>query len=406
MGEWTMRHFSRAVFTNFLTAGLKQFLPRFDGALSLYVDRSQVTDYGEPEGEFKTSDGRSIPIFPRYRYTVKRPLLRATEPLVALDRRGLLNRQEAARLSAILGTRTLTEPQDNQIAFARSVARRMPEMFLPGWETDAEGPVIRQSEADVTRIVGKFKAQHKRMLRLFAAGDIVHLKPGASVLEIGYSTGGHSIFAFEKLGFKVHGVDNFYAGLDGDKGVWKTLKSQLNSRADFRLGDITRPTPYDPDSLDLIYSASTVEHIQDLPAAFAEMYRIVKPGGAIVHNFAPYYCVDGGHALGIGDTPWAHVRMTRDDFIRYIRQYRPFEAEAAERWFAGGLQFDMPQRRVQRLVSQAGFRIAAWLAKPSGKRFMGDLTPDVIRDCFVATPDIGLEDLTSRSVTFVAVKQG
>jgi SAM-dependent methyltransferase len=242
------------------------------------------------------------------------------------------------------------------------------------------------------------------MLRIFSAGKIFHLKPGASVLEIGYTTGGHSIFAFEKLGFKVFGVDNFYAGLVGDSSVWQSIKTQLNSKADFRVGDITKPTSYESNSLDMVYSASTVEHILDLPAAFAEMYRILKPGGAMVHNFSPYYCADGGHALGIGDAPWGHVRMSRADFIRYAREFRPYEANETEAWFADGLQVDMPQRRVQRYVSEAGFRIGAWMAKPSSKRFMQEMTADVIRDCFIATPDISIDDLMARSVNFVAIK--
>jgi len=275
---------------------------------------------------------------------------------------------------------------------------------MPGWETDAEGPVLLQREEDLRRIVGKFESQHRKMFKLFAAAGILNLKPRASILEIGYTTGGHSIFAFERLGLKAHGVDNFYEGITSDASQWKASATLLGSKADFRFGDITKETSYEPNSLDLIYSASTVEHIQDLPAAFAEMYRILKPGGAMIHNYGPFFCVDGGHMLGIGDAPWAHVRMSKEDFIRYARKYRPHEIGAVEEWFAHGLQFDMPQRRVQQLASVAGFRIAAWHAKSSGRKHMVDLTEDVIRECFVTYPEIGLEDLTSRSVTFVAIK--
>ena len=35
-----------------------------------------------------------------------------------------------------------------------------------------------------------------------------------------------------------------------------------------------------------------------------------------------------------------------------------------------------------------------------------DLTPDIIRDCFDNTPDIGMQDLISQSVSFVAQKPG
>jgi SAM-dependent methyltransferase len=384
---------------------VRKLAPKFDGAWSLYVDRGRQVAR-QAEDEFVTSDGRTIPVFSEYRYGVKRALYRHLLVLETLKSRGVLSEPEIARLKTITGTRTLTEPLPSQIEFARTVAARLPGLFMPGWETDAEGPILRQREEDLRRIVGKFEAQHRKMFKLFAAADVLHLKPSASVLEIGYTTGGHSIFAFERLGLTAHGVDNFYEGITSDASQWKSSATLLGSKADFRFGDITTQTSYEPNSLDFIYSASTVEHIQDLPAAFAEMYRILKPGGAMIHNYGPFFCVDGGHMLGIGDAPWAHVRMSKDDFVRYAKEYRPHEAAAVEEWFTHGLQFDMPQRRVQQLVSLAGFRIAAWHAKASGRKHMNDLTPDIIRDCFVTYPAIGLEDLTSRSVTFVAVKPG
>lgn len=386
--------------------GIKRLLPRFDGGIFLYVARGQGPDYGPQEGVFKTSDGRQIPIFAHYRYTVKVPTpTRALAMLFALEEHGLLSAEEQKRLSAIKGTRTVTEPLENQVALLRQIAARMPDLFLPERTENPDGPVLRQSDEDVRRIVDIFEAAHKRMLKLFAAGNLLRLKPGAPVLEIGYVSGAHSIFAFERLGLKAYGIDSFYDGLQSDSTQWEHNRQLLRSAADFRLGDITRPTSFEPDSIDMIYSSSVMEHIQDIPAALAEMRRILKPGGALVHNYHPYFCADGGHVLGVGDAPWAHVRMTPSDFIRYAQHERPFEAEAVRKWFAGALQFDMSQWRMQRLVAEAGFRIAAWLAKPSGNHHMKDLTPDVIRDCFAATPNIGIEDLVSRSVTFIAIKQ-
>ncbi len=382
---------------------VRKLAPKFDGAWSLYLDRGQQ-HRRQAEDEFITSDGRTIPVYSDYRYGVKRAFYRHLLALETLKLGGFLSDPEIARLKGITGTRTLTEPIESQIEFARTVAARQPHLFMPGWETDAEGPFLRQREVDLRRIVGKFEAQHRKMFKLLAAGNVLHLKPSASILEIGYTTGGHSIFAFERLGLTVHGVDNFYAGIMSDASQWKASAALLSSNADFRFGDITTQTTYEADSLDLIYSASTVEHIQNLPAAFAEMHRILKPGGSMIHNYGPFFCVDGGHMLGIADAPWGHVRMSKDDFVRYAKKYRPHEAAAVEYWFTHGLQFDMPQRRVQQLVSLAGFRIAAWHAKPSGRKHMNDLTQDVIRDCFMTYPEIGLEDLTSRSVTFVAVK--
>jgi hypothetical protein len=156
--------------------------------------------------------------------------------------------------------------------------------------------------------------------------------------------------------------------------------------------------------MDVVYSTSVLEHVQDLHAAFAEMYRLVKPGGAIIHNYAPYFSHDGGHALGIGDAPWAHLRMREPEYLSYIERLRPNEFQAAKAWLTTALHRDMPQWKVQRLVTDAGFRLGLWMAKPSPKRWLRDLTPEIIADCYLATPEIGIEDIVSRSVSFVGIK--
>ncbi len=42
--------------------------------------------------------------------------------------------------------------------------------------------------------------------------------------------------------------------------------------------------------------------------------------------------------------------------------------------------------------------------KPSPRNWLADLTPEIIKECFAATPEIGIEDLVSRSVSFVGIK--
>jgi len=203
---------------------------------------------------------------------------------------------------------------------------------------------------------------------------------------------------------RVSAVDNQYGGLSGVSALHEYNMQVLSSKVEFRHGDITQKTSFQSESFDVIYSASVLEHILDLKAAFAEMYRLIKPGGAIIHNYGPYFSHDGGHALGVGDSPWAHARMSTPDFMAYIKTLRPNEAVMARDWLSSALHQDMPQWKVQRLVAAAGFRIAFWIAKPSAKRWLRDLTPEVIRDCFAATPEIGIEDLTLRSVSFIGIK--
>ena len=395
--------------SNATVFALRTFGHLFDGTFSIYLEQPHALaqDYGEPESVFKTAAGVSVPVYGDYRYRVKAGwrYFRSLEMMGELERAGRLSQAESTFFRNAIGSRTIGVSTIEASAAARAVARRMPERFIPESMDDPECPVLRTAESDLRKLVSFYAERHAAMLKQLAAANVVRVPAAASILEIGFTTGGHSTFAFERLGLKASAVDNHYGGLVGESALHEYNKRVLASNVEFRVGDITRTTSFAAESFDVIFSASVLEHVLDLKAAFAEMYRLLKPGGAIIHNYSPYFCHDGGHALGVGDSPWAHVRMGVPDFLRYVEEFRPFEAEAARDWFKSALHQDMPQWKVQRLVAACGFRLAFWMAKPSAKRWLRDLTPDVVRDCFAATPEIGIDDLTSRSVSFVGIKR-
>jgi SAM-dependent methyltransferase len=388
-------------------AGLKMFSNRFDGAFSIFLGRGSHNDYGTPEVLFNMQNGRSIPVYPDYRYRIKAGwrMFRGLEVLNQLQAANRLSAGHAAFLERAKGTRTITVPPGEATAVARQAIIGNEDFFLPGSSEYQELPEIKPSLSGVRNIVDIFKNSHLAMFKQLSAANVWDVPKSASILEIGFTTGGHSIFAFEQQGFRAYGIDNFYGGFLDEQSLHGYNKSLLNSKAEFVIGDITKTTSFADNSLDIVYSTSVLEHVQDLPAAFAEMYRIVKPGGAIIHNYSPYFCHDGGHALGNPDSPWAHVRMREDEYLNYIKELRPHEFEAAQDWLAHALHRNMPQWKMQRLASQTGFRIALWMAKSSPKRWLRDLTPQVINDCLAATPDIGLDDLVAQSISFVAIKE-
>ena len=390
-----------------IALGLRLFGIPCGGAFSLFIGQGAGNDYGAPEREFKSADGRVFPIYSGYRYAVKKGwrYFDSLNLLSQLGSRGCLTQKESGYMKQAIGTRTIGVSPQEAASFTRQVSERYSDLFIPGSFENPEGPVLKPSKQELDRTISAFRCQHASMLQQLSAVGIVRVPAGASVLEIGFTTGGHSTFAWEQLGFRAFGVDNYYSGLLGESSLHEYCKCMLNSSADFRVGDMTSVTPFPSESMDVIFSQSVLEHILDLKAAFAEMYRLLKPGGVIIHNYSPYFCHDGGHALGVGDSPWAHVRMNVQSYLRYIEELRPYEVETTKKWFASALHQDMPQWKVQRLIAAAGFRIGLWMAKPSAKRWLRDLTPQVVRDCFVATPDIGIEDLVSRSVSFVGIKE-
>src|SRR5881628_2664229 len=73
-----------------------------------------------------------------------------------------------------------------------------------------------------------------------------------------------------------------------------------------------------PDAcFDLLVSRSAMEHIAPVERALAEMARVVRPGGVIHLRVDPYFWLRGCHKRGLVDIPWAHARMTLEDFRRF-----------------------------------------------------------------------------------------
>jgi SAM-dependent methyltransferase len=58
-----------------------------------------------------------------------------------------------------------------------------------------------------------------------------------------------------------------------------------------------RRLPWSDASFDAVFSSCAFEHIQDLGTALGEMWRVLRPGGAIVTLFAPIWSYAVGHHL-------------------------------------------------------------------------------------------------------------
>jgi SAM-dependent methyltransferase len=394
------------LFNQATLIGLRFFATRAWGGFSYYIDRFASNDCSIPETYFLADDGRQIPIYGDYRYSVKLgwTYFRGLCILSNLSARGKTDPDETSFCKKAIGTRTLGASLAEINNIASQAAQRNKNLFLQDTE-DADGlPEFQPDEAKTRSAIDVYRRRHAAMFRKLSAAGAYNVTAGASILEIGYISGGHSIQAFEQLGFRASGIDNYYSGLADRTYLHQYIKELTRSQAHYFHGDITCATELPSESFDVIYSVSVLEHIRDLEAAFAEMYRLLKPGGVVIHNYAPYFSHDGGHALGIGDSPWAHVRLSETEYLRYLTELRPFEAEAAVDWMKGALHRNIPQWRMQRIVALAGFRLALWTAKPSPRRYMADLSPQIINECFANTPDIGIEDLVSQSISFVATK--
>lgn len=92
------------------------------------------------------------------------------------------------------------------------------------------------------------------------------------------------------------------------------ISAEVLARGRERYGDRIRfvqatPTtiPVESDSVDIVYSIDTVEHLSRIREIFLEIHRVLKPGGIALIHFGPYRNPYGSHLEDIIPFPWPHM---------------------------------------------------------------------------------------------------
>jgi SAM-dependent methyltransferase len=107
--------------------------------------------------------------------------------------------------------------------------------------------------------------------------DIVNIKPGETVVDLG-SGAGNDVFIAQRLVGKngrVIGIDMTEAMIEKARQNAGTLGYE---NVEFRLGDIEK-MPVDDNTADVVVSNCVINLVPDKLKAFQEIYRIMKPGG-------------------------------------------------------------------------------------------------------------------------------
>lgn len=117
------------------------------------------------------------------------------------------------------------------------------------------------------------------------------LSPGARILEIGAGAG--LVFSFLRAqGFDAFGLEPAASGFEFMGALSRVVAGGSMEVARAHLFEIPA-ADLDPErhgAFDLIFSVNVIEHVADLPAAFAAMARVLAPGGLMIHH-CPNYAV-------------------------------------------------------------------------------------------------------------------
>lgn len=163
-----------------------------------------------------------------------------------------------------------------------------------------------------------------------------HSVRGATVLVVGAS-GGEDCKRFVRRGAAaVHGLD-----IAQDIGCKFT-----HARVHYHRESIEKSSLPDA-TFDIVFSIATMEHVPDIDTGFAEMARLLKPGGLIYSVAAPLWQSPWGHHMAcFGDHPWVHLLFSEGDLAKYalangINSDRGHAIESVAKYMLDPANFNM-----------------------------------------------------------------
>jgi SAM-dependent methyltransferase len=150
--------------------------------------------------------------------------------------------------------------------------------------------------------------------------DLLDLAPGMTVLDLGCGEGRHAFEAYRR-GAKVVAVDWGVSEVGTTKrwlgAIAEAGEAPEGARFEVVRGDLLH-LPFPDASVDRVMASEVLEHIPDDATAFAEIVRVLKPGGRVavtVPRYGPericwalsdeYHANEGGH-----------IRIYRADVLR------------------------------------------------------------------------------------------
>ncbi len=119
--------------------------------------------------------------------------------------------------------------------------------------------------------------QNQILFEKIVAADL-QLRPGDAVLDLGCGCGAIAEHMADLTGATPFGVN-----LDRSQ-IEKAWRNPNLPRANFSVGDFNKALEFDDASFDAVYAIQPMTYVSDHAFTFAEVFRVLKPGGRFVIN--------------------------------------------------------------------------------------------------------------------------
>ncbi len=197
---------------------------------------------------------------------------------------------------------------------------------LSGHPADSHGTEARGPEEPASSQEERLRREDPWFYAHYVyAASIVASKLGAYAdlghgrfCDFGCGDGIMSLGVSQRAGVEVTGLDLTQAFLHLPGKARDVLHlSKLPQTLRFVQVEQARPLPFADDHFDGGYSWSVFEHVANVPAALAEVYRILKPRAPFFLQIEPLFASPfGSHLKRLIDEPWAHLLADEDYYLQ------------------------------------------------------------------------------------------
>lgn len=240
---------------------------------------------------------------------------------------------------------------------------------------------------------------------------------GSNILELGCHFGGVSyclaemgakeVYATDFAGYKANAADSgnnsekVLNEIDADLNTARKEYGNLfqNSKSVKFLNDDICDSKLPDSHFDLICSFDVLEHISNPAKAFANISRILKDDGIAVHEYNPFFSLNGGHSACTLDFPWGHTRLSENDFERYLKEIRPNEETIGMSFYKNGLN-RMSIQSLYKHSFENNLEVLA-LVQFTKEQHVGLLNNEIFKQAKNIYPEITVADLVTPRIIVI-----